>query len=172
MDKQNKTSLVDFLMFDKQAYPKQAKDLLKIVDEFFAAVKEKNNGLVIPTKEYNYLRDMSVVFYSSRLFITNPGLSLSIIAILNFFKEVLNMKIMKTLFIIACFIISGIGYSMASSSDAERHDVLYTCDCGQECKCNSMSTKPGDCSCDKPMKWGDLLKVEGTEAILCQCGEG
>ena len=85
IDLYKKTSLVDFLMFDKQTYPKQAKELLKIVDEFFNAIKEKNNGLAIPAREYNYLKDMAVVFYLSRLFITNPGLSLSIIA--RFFKR-------------------------------------------------------------------------------------
>ncbi len=59
-----------------------------------------------------------------------------------------------------------------TAAQAERHDVLYTCDCGPQCNCNSMSIHPGNCACGKPMKWGHVLKVEGTEAILCQCAEG
>jgi hypothetical protein len=53
-----------------------------------------------------------------------------------------------------------------------RHDVLYTCDCGKQCNCNSVSTKPGNCSCGKPMVWGHVVKVEGNEALLCTCAEG
>ena len=52
-----------------------------------------------------------------------------------------------------------------------RQDVLYTCNCGPQCNCNSMSTKPGNCACGTPMKWGHVLKVEGNEAILCQCNK-
>ena len=30
-----------------------------------------------------------------------------------------------------------------SSGRVERHDVLYTCSCGQNCDCKTASTKPG-----------------------------
>ena len=55
------------------------------------------------------------------------------------------------------------------AADAERHDVLYSCEQG---KCGTASIKPGNCACGLPMKWGHVIKVEGNEAILCQCGEG
>jgi len=54
----------------------------------------------------------------------------------------------------------------------ERSDILYYCDCGAECHCNSVSTKPGNCTCNKPMRWGHVIKVEGDEAIVCTCAEG
>jgi len=57
-------------------------------------------------------------------------------------------------------------------ADEQRHDVLYYCDCGADCHCNSVSTKPGDCKCKKPMKWGHVLKMEGDEALVCTCAEG
>jgi hypothetical protein len=60
----------------------------------------------------------------------------------------------------------------APKAAAARQDVLYTCACGPECKCNSMSTKPGKCNCGKEMKWGHVLRVEGNEALLCTCDEG
>ena len=59
-----------------------------------------------------------------------------------------------------------------SFAQVERHDVLYSCSCGQQCKCNTVSTKPGKCDCGRILKWGHVLKIEGTEAILCQCAEG
>jgi hypothetical protein len=84
------------------------------------------------------------------------------------------MKLIKTLLIGLCLSVIGVGYVTAQSAapSSERHDVLYTCNCGPECKCNSASTEPGKCACGVPMKWGHVLKIEGDEAILCQCAEG
>ncbi len=59
-----------------------------------------------------------------------------------------------------------------AQADETRSDVLYYCDCGPDCHCNSVSTEPGNCKCGKPMKWGHVLKVEGDEALLCTCAEG
>ena len=82
------------------------------------------------------------------------------------------MRGMKLLLLAALSVfILGI-YMEKASSEEPRNDVLYTCDCGPECKCNSMSTKPGNCACGKPMKWGHVIKTEGDEAILCTCAEG
>ncbi len=53
-----------------------------------------------------------------------------------------------------------------------RQDVLYACNCGPTCTCKTVATQPGNCACGQPMKWGHMLKVEGTEAILCTCNEG
>lgn len=69
-------------------------------------------------------------------------------------------------------LVAGCAGMTTTATDEARTDVLYTCDCGPQCKCNSMSTQPGDCKCGKPMKWGHVLKIEGNEAILCMCAEG
>jgi len=84
------------------------------------------------------------------------------------------MKVFQIMVVMVCmmFVFSGCGAKNTADSSGHRSDVLYTCDCGPECKCNSVSTTPGNCSCGKPMKWGHILKVEGNEAIVCQCGEG
>lgn len=60
----------------------------------------------------------------------------------------------------------------AQKSDEARQDVLYYCNCGPECNCNSVAVKPGNCKCGKPMKWGHVLKIEGNEALVCTCAEG
>jgi len=60
----------------------------------------------------------------------------------------------------------------AEEGATERQDVLYVCDCGDDCHCNTMSTEAGTCSCGKPMKWHHVVKVEGDEALLCTCAKG
>lgn len=61
----------------------------------------------------------------------------------------------------------------APAAQAEtRQDVLYTCNCGPQCACKTVSTQPGKCACGMALTWGHLLKVEGNEAILCTCKEG
>ncbi len=71
---------------------------------------------------------------------------------------------------------AGEGKMMASNQQGkqvqQRHDVLYTCNCGAGCTCNTTKTSPGVCRCGAPLKWGHILKIEDNEAILCQCDEG
>ena len=84
------------------------------------------------------------------------------------------MKIMKLMVLTFCMSIlfAGCAAKQTASSQSDRKDVLYTCNCGASCKCNTISTKPGKCTCGSPLKWGHVLKIEGNEALLCQCKEG
>ena len=88
-------------------------------------------------------------------------------------KEI-AMKLIKALLIGICLSVLTVGYVTAQSAtpSSDRQDVLYTCNCGAECKCNTVSTQPGKCACGVPLKWGHVIKIEGDEAILCQCEEG
>lgn len=60
----------------------------------------------------------------------------------------------------------------AAVQGQERSDVVYACNCGGDCKCNTLSKQPGNCACGKPLGWQHVLKVEGDEALLCGCAEG
>jgi hypothetical protein len=52
-----------------------------------------------------------------------------------------------------------------------RHDVVYACNCGADCDCNSISTAPGTCSCGKELAGAHVVKVVDTDvALLCTCG--
>ena len=53
---------------------------------------------------------------------------------------------------------------------AERHDVVYACNCGPECDCGSLSTEPGNCSCGSELAATHVVKVDGNDAKLCTCG--
>lgn len=65
-----------------------------------------------------------------------------------------------------------LGSAGVKAEGEARQDVLYYCACGKDCHCDSVSVKPGNCKCGKPMKWGHVLKVEGNEALVCTCSEG
>ena len=82
------------------------------------------------------------------------------------------MKILHVLFLVFLLTLTGCAAMQTASTQADRQDVLYTCNCMPGCKCNTVSTQPGKCACGAPLKWGHVLKVEGNEAILCQCKEG
>ena len=69
-------------------------------------------------------------------------------------------------------LIAGCASMKTAGTQAERHDVLYFCDCGPQCKCNTVSTKPGKCACGEPLRWGHVIKMEGNVAVVCQCKEG
>ena len=77
------------------------------------------------------------------------------------------MRLIKLLAIFLVIITLGACVGMKTTqTDEERKDVLYTCDCGPQCKCNTVSTKPGNCACGAPLKWGHIVKAEGNDALL------
>jgi len=53
---------------------------------------------------------------------------------------------------------------------AQSPAAVYWCACGPECKCNSVSTKPGKCGCGKEMAGGHVVFTEGNTALACTCG--
>ena len=73
---------------------------------------------------------------------------------------------------LAAVLLGCAGMPPSGTSGGDRSDVLYSCNCGPQCKCNSVSVDPGNCKCGVPLKWGHILKVEGDETLLCQCKEG
>lgn len=48
--------------------------------------------------------------------------------------------------------------------------AIYRCDCGPDCGCKSVSTKPGLCSCGKELAGGHVIYTEGNTALVCPCG--
>ncbi|MFC1837219.1 hypothetical protein ACFLYW_00875 [Thermodesulfobacteriota bacterium] len=53
-----------------------------------------------------------------------------------------------------------------------RHDVVYYCKCVQPCDCPSVSIRPGKSACGKRYEKGHILKIEGSEAVICQNSGG
>jgi hypothetical protein len=50
-------------------------------------------------------------------------------------------------------------------------NVLYVCNCKDNCKCNSVSVKPGKCACGSDLVDTHILKIKGNKATLCTCGK-
>jgi hypothetical protein len=62
------------------------------------------------------------------------------------------------------------GGPAAAEKAQQSPGTIYWCNCGPECKCNSVSAKPGKCSCGKEMAGGHVVFVEGNTALACTCG--
>ncbi len=82
-------------------------------------------------------------------------------------------------YLVSCVILGGALVLLAACATTAvspgpevRKDVVYTCDCGPQCQCNAVSTEAGKCACGKPLKWGHVVRVEGNDALVCQCAEG
>lgn len=80
--------------------------------------------------------------------------------------------------LLASLCVAWAGAALAAHGDHQegaaekRKDVLYVCNCGDQCKCNTVSTAPGKCSCGSPLKAGHVVKSEGNDVLLCPCDEG
>ena len=62
------------------------------------------------------------------------------------------------------------GGPTATQKAPQSSSAIYWCNCGPDCKCNSVSTQPGKCSCGKEMVGGHVIWVEGNTALACTCG--
>lgn len=77
------------------------------------------------------------------------------------------MKVMR-LFLVLCLVgLAGACAGMQTTERSDRQDVLYACNCGPQCECNSMSTEPGNCACGMPVK---RVSLAGTGIYFCNCG--
>jgi hypothetical protein len=56
------------------------------------------------------------------------------------------------------------------AAPAERHDVVYVCNCGPSCDCGSIGTEPGTCSCGTELAAAHVVKIDGHDAKLCTHG--
>lgn len=74
------------------------------------------------------------------------------------------MKKFISVLIAVAFVVAAASIAIAASQD------YYLCGCGADCKCNSVSDKPGKCSCDKDMVKMHLLSIKGDTATFCVCG--
>jgi hypothetical protein len=63
------------------------------------------------------------------------------------------------------------GVAVEDTVAEARHDVVYACNCGPDCTCNSISTAPGTCTCGEELVGAHVVKVvDSNVALLCMCG--
>jgi len=61
----------------------------------------------------------------------------------------------KVFFETALMLAIAIGFTATASwtaGTAAKGADVYVCNCGPDCKCNTVSVNPGKCSCGLPMK--------------------
>lgn len=83
----------------------------------------------------------------------------------------------RTLAVLSTFalflsVLSGCKTPQTNDPEAARSDVLYSCGCGPQCTCGTVSMGPGKCQCGKDLVWTHAVKREGVDVLLCSCSEG
>ncbi len=63
-----------------------------------------------------------------------------------------------------------LGVTLGVALAADKSKVYYVCNCGQDCKCDTISKEPGKCKCGKDLVAMHLLDIEKDKAVFCQCG--
>jgi len=98
---------------------------------------------------------------------------------------------MKKLLGIVLVLVFGLvlaGLSTAGEMQLKVGDKVYACNCGEACPCDTLSMRPGKCSCGKDLVQGEVVEVgEGSVVVqtdswkrsfktdgkfACACGAG
>jgi len=80
------------------------------------------------------------------------------------------MKKVITVILALSFLLVAAGLASAAGKAADKSPSYYLCNCGGDCKCDTISAKPGKCKCNKKMVKMNLLAIEGDTALFCSCG--
>ena len=79
---------------------------------------------------------------------------------------------MKTKFILLFSIVLLMGIASVSFADRDgtmdlkANDKIYSCNCGIECPCDTLSNNPGNCTCGRPMVNATVKGIDGDTARL------
>jgi hypothetical protein len=74
--------------------------------------------------------------------------------------------------VIALGLIAVASADLKSKMELKSGDEVYACNCGEACKCDTMSNNAGKCSCGKDMVKAQVTKAEEGKASLKAAGWG
>ena len=99
-----------------------------------------------------------------------------------------NQITLVTLLVLTLTGLSAIAVGANAKLELKAGDSVYACACGSSCPCQTISMKPGQCTCGKDLVKTEVLKVGETSVDLkfseetrtmsrvgkfvCGCGEG
>lgn len=86
-------------------------------------------------------------------------------------KHLLALTVLATALMLVGFVFAGDKEGSSLPEDKGAGSILYVCNCGDNCKCNTVSTKPGKCPCGTDLVSTHVLKIDNDEALLCMCGK-
>jgi hypothetical protein len=76
-------------------------------------------------------------------------------------------KHLLILFVLIPVSVLAVAYAdQKAAMDLKVGDEVYACNCGIECKCNTMANKEGSCTCGKAMSKAKVVRIEGDTAYL------
>ena len=67
---------------------------------------------------------------------------------------------------IVVFSILNVAWADSPKMSLKSGDEAYVCACGPACDCMTMSMKPGNCVCNRPMVKAKVAYVEGDWAVM------
>jgi hypothetical protein len=53
---------------------------------------------------------------------------------------------------------------------ADNNKLYYVCNCKDDCTCNTISGKPGKCTCGSALAAMHVLAIEKGNGVFCRCG--
>jgi len=77
-------------------------------------------------------------------------------------KHILFLAIM----LLTTFALTNLASADSNKMDLKVGDQAYVCNCGPSCDCMTMSKKPGECVCNKPLAKAEAVYVEGDWAVM------
>jgi hypothetical protein len=70
-------------------------------------------------------------------------------------------------FVVIAVCVIGLAYAdQKGTMNLKVGDEVYACNCGIDCKCNTMANNAGNCTCGNPMVKAKVMRIEGDTAYL------
>ena len=82
-----------------------------------------------------------------------------------------NQITLVTLLVLTLTGLTAIGAAANAKLELKAGDSVYACACGTSCPCQTISMKPGQCTCGKDLVKAEALKVGETTVDLKFAGE-
>jgi hypothetical protein len=79
----------------------------------------------------------------------------------------MKKKVLIVLSVVLAIALAALAFAGAKSKmDLKVGDEVYACNCGIDCKCNTMANQAGNCTCGKAMVKATVVRIEGDTAYL------
>jgi hypothetical protein len=81
-------------------------------------------------------------------------------------EEYVKSSLLVIFVVVTLGVIAAANAGQKGSLNLKVGDEVYACNCGINCKCNTMANKAGNCTCGKPMVKAKVMRVEGDTVYL------
>jgi len=71
-----------------------------------------------------------------------------------------------TVMLCMTFALTHLALADSNKMDLKVGEQAFVCNCGPSCDCMTMSKKPGECVCNKPLAKAEVVYVDGDWAVM------